>query len=122
MRKLFRAGVTLAAATLASGTLVAGLAGTAHAATIPPWETGSPPAVSPNELGGLTFYNSAGQVVTGGTISDNPIAAYVQGNTALQSGGTKADLGGVTPVISSAPGAWTGVQFGGSNYPNSTAP
>jgi hypothetical protein len=118
MRKLFRAAATVAAATVASGTLVAALAGTAHAATTPPWE----PVSNPPEVGGLTFYNSAGDVVTSGTINDNPLAAYVQGNTVLQSTGTKADLGGYTPVVDVSPGAWTGVQFGGSNYPNSGAP
>jgi Big-like domain-containing protein/putative Ig domain-containing protein len=122
MRKLLRAGVALAATALASGTFVAGLAGNAQATTTPPWETGSPPAVSPNEVGGLTFYNSSGQVITSGTISADPIAAYVQGNTALESDGTKAELGGFTPVISSPPGAWNSVPFFNSRYPNAAAP
>ena len=116
----------MAAATVVSGTLVAGLAGTAHATTVPPWEVAQPPAttpaVAPDELGGLTFYNSSGQVITGGNISDNPIAAYVQGNTTLQSGATLADLNGFTPVIDVNPGAWNEIQFSGSSTPNASAP
>ena len=116
----------MAAATVVSGTLVAGLAGTAHATTVPPWEVAQPPAttpaVAPDELGGLTFYNSSGQVITGGNISDNPIAAYVQGNTTLQSGATLADLNGFTPVINVNPGAWNEIQFSGSSTPNASAP
>jgi hypothetical protein len=112
----------VAAATVVSGTLVAGLAGTAHATTVPPWEVAQPPAttpaVAPDELGGLTFYNSSGQVITGGNISDNPIAAYVQGNTSLQSSPTLADLNGFTPVINVNPGAWNEVQFSSSALPN----
>ena len=112
-------GAALAFSTVLVGTVLANPAG---AATTPPWEVGSPPAVSPNELGGLTFYNSSGQVITGGNISDNPIAAYVQGNTALQTNGTKAQLSGFTPVIGVAPGAWNGVPFFNSPYPNHSAP
>ena len=116
----------MAAAAVVSGTLVAGLAGTAPAGTVPPWEVAQPPAttpaVAPDEVGGLTFYNSSGQVITGGNISNNPIAAYVQGNTTLQSGATLADLNGFTPVISSNPGAWNEVQFSSSATPNTSAP
>ena len=97
--------------------------GTAIAATAPPWETGSPAAVAPNEVGGLTFYNSSGQVITGGNLSDNPIAAYIQGNTALQTTPTVVDLDGYTPtqngVPVTAPGNWNDFSFGSSNLPSS---
>jgi hypothetical protein len=127
MKKLFRALTTVAATALAGGTLVAGLAGTASAATVPPWETAQAPAtnpaVFPNELGGLTFYNSSGQVITGGNISDNPIAAYIQGNTALQPAPTLVDLNGYDPTTSGAPvpapGNWSAVGLGSSNLPSS---
>ena len=112
-------GVALVVSTVLVSTVLANPVG---AETAPPWEVGSPPAVSPNEVGGLTFYNSSGQVITSGTISDDPIAAYVQGNTALQSDGTKAELSGFTPVIDVAPGAWNGVPFFNSPYPNAAAP
>ena len=123
MRRLFRSAATVALAAVAGGTLVAGLTGTAGASTTPPWEVGSPPAVSPNEIGGLTFYNSSGQVITGGNISDNPIAAYIQGNTALQGSATLADLDGYTPTQNgtpvTSPGNWNGFSFGSSNLPSS---
>jgi hypothetical protein len=127
MRKLFRAVTTVAATALASGTLVTGLAGTAHAATTPPWEVAQAPAthpaVYPNEVGGLTFYNSSGQVITGGNISDNPIAAYIQGNTALQPAPTLVDLNGFDPTTSGvpvpAPGNWNEEGLGSSSLPSS---
>ena len=127
MRKLFRAATTVTATALASGTLVAGLAGTAHSATIPPWEVAqapaTQPAVYPNEVGGLTFYNSSGQVITGGNVTDNPIAAYIQGNTALQPHPTLVDLNGFDPTQSgvpvTAPGNWEEEPLGSSNFPSS---
>jgi hypothetical protein len=126
MRRLFRSAATVALAAVASGSLVAGLTGTAEAATVPPWEVAQPPAttpaVAPNEVGGLTFYNSSGAVITGGNISDNPIAAYIQGNTALQTAPTLADLDGYTPtqngVPVTSPGNWNGFSFGSSNLPS----
>ena len=79
--------------------------------------------MSPNEVGGLTFYNSSGQVITGGNLSDNPIAAYIQGNTALQTTPTVVDLNGYTPttngVPTPAPGNWNDFSFGSSNLPSS---
>ena len=78
--------------------------------------------MAPNEVGGLTFYNSAGQVITGGTLSGEPIAAYIQGNTALQGSPTVADLDGFTPtqngVPVTAPGNWNDFSFGSSNLPS----
>ena len=109
-------GATLVVSTVLVSTLLATSAGATG--TTPPWE----PVGNPPEVGGLTFYNSSGDVITSGTINDDPVATYVQGNTVIQDTGTKADLGGYTPVVDVAPGAWTGVQFGGSNYPNSGAP
>jgi Bacterial Ig-like domain (group 3) len=118
MRRLFRSAAMVATATVASGTLIAGLAGTAHAATTPPWE----PIANPPEAGGLTFYNSSGQVITGGNISDNPIATYIQGNTVLQASPSLVDFDGYTPtqngVPVSSPGNWNGVSFGSSNLPS----
>ena len=114
MRKLIRAATAMAAAAVASGTLVAGLANTAPSATIPPWEVAqapaTTPAVYPSEVGGLTFYNSSGRVITSGNVSNNPIAAYIQGNTALQPHPTLVDLNGFDPTQSgvpvTAPGNW----------------
>src|ERR1700722_12124381 len=122
MKNFFRSAAMVALATVGSATIAGGLGGTAQAATAPPWETGSPPAVAPNEVGGLTFYNSAGQGITGGNLSGEPIAAYIQGNTALQGSPTVADLDGFTPtqngVPVTAPGNWNDFSFGSSNLPS----
>ena len=62
-------------------------------------------------------------MITGGNITNNPIAAYIQGNTALQPTPTLADLNGYDPTTSgvpvTAPGAWSGVGLGSSNLPSS---
>ncbi len=77
MKTLLRFVAAVALATVASGALVAGLAGTAHAAGTPPWE----PIGNPPEVGGLTFFNSSGQIITSGSTSTGPVAAYVQGSS-----------------------------------------
>ena len=93
-----------------------------NAATVPPWEVvqapATNPAVFPNEAGGLTFYNSSGQVITGGNITDNPIAAYIQGNHGPAARApTLVDLERVRPDPprhrpSLHPGNWSGVGLG----------
>jgi hypothetical protein len=89
----------------------------ASGTTAPPWE---PDASS---VGGLLLYNAVGQQVTGGNVTDSPIAAYIQGASTIQSGDTKATLYGYTPVSGEAPGAWTGFQLTtASAYPNAGAP
>jgi len=120
MKKLLRSVATVALATVVTGTLVAGLAGTAHAAGAPPWE----PVGNPPEVGGLTFYNSAGQVITSGSTTAAPIAAYVQGSSVARAGDTKATLFAVTPVNGQVPGVWSHEdQLSGSPvYPNLAAP
>ena len=92
-------------------------AGAASAAGNPPWEPDG------SSVGGLTFYNSAGSQITGGNISDAPLAAFVQGSTAVRAGDTKATLYGYLPKTGQAPGAWSGEILGGpTTYPNSSAP
>jgi hypothetical protein len=95
-----------------------GFAGTAFAAGNPPWE----PVANPPEVGSLQFFNAAGQQITGGNLTDSPIAAYVEGTSTIRSGDTKATLFAYTPVNGVAPGAWSGEQLGSSSYPNSSAP
>jgi hypothetical protein len=118
MKKSFRRSLAVLAVTAAaSGSLVVGLAGTASAAGNPPWE----PVGGP-DVGSLSFYNSTGQQITGGNLTDSPIAAYVQGSTALHSGDTTATLFGILPVNGVPVGQWTGDGLGGSTYPNHAAP
>ena len=117
MKKFIRSIALVATATVAAGSLVAGLGGVAHAGTAPPWE---PDASS---VGGLAFFNTAGQQITGGNLTDSPIAAYVEGASTVRAGDQKATLYGCLPVAGTAPGTWSGEALGSSTtYPNTSAP
>jgi hypothetical protein len=119
MKKIFKSLAAVALLTVAMGSLAIGLSGSAFAAGNPPWE----PVANPPEAGSLTFYNAAGQQITGGSTTAQPFAAYVQGSTALHAGDTKATVLGYTPVDGQAPGAWSGEAISASTtYPNSSAP
>ena len=98
-RPITRALAVLAMILAGFGALLTGFAGTAGAAGNPPWE----PVGSP-DVGSLVFYNSAGQQITGGDLTDNAIAEYVQGTTTL-AGDNKATLKVYTPVNGQAVGA-----------------
>jgi hypothetical protein len=90
---------------------------TSGATTTPPWE---PDAQS---VGGLLFYNASGVAITGGNVTDSPLAAYVQGETIVRTGDTKATLYGYLPVDGQLPAAWSGEQLRASTaYPNASAP
>ncbi len=96
--------------------LLAGSGGAALAAA-PPWEP------DPSSIGGLTFYDAAGNQITGGNINDAPFATYVQAGAAGRAGDTKATLFGYLPKNGVAIGAWTGEALSGSpTYPNASAP
>lgn len=84
----------------------------------PPWES----MVTAN--GAITFYNSHGQVVTGGSITASGLGAYAAATTADgRAGDTKATLFVYTPVSGENPGLWSGEQISiSSGYPNATAP
>jgi hypothetical protein len=117
MKHTLKSAVTVAALVAAAGGAVLLTAGAAQAAT-PPW-VGS----DPNEVGGLEFFNAAGQQITGGTLSDTPFTAYIVGTTAVRAtGDVKATLYGYLPNPSAAPGAWSGETLSASTvYPNATA-
>jgi Bacterial Ig-like domain (group 3) len=108
---------SLAALTAVAAGLFIGGVGAASAATAPPWEPDS------SSVGGLTFYNAAGHVITGGSVATAPIAAYVEGSKAVRAGDTKATLFGFKPVAHQDPTQWSGAQLSASTaYPNSAAP
>jgi hypothetical protein len=86
-------------------------------ATAPPWEP------DPDSVGALIFYNSSGQVVTGGSTTESPVAAYVEGTKTLRSGDTKVSLFGYLPVKGQTTGEWSGEQLGSTTaFPNTSAP
>jgi len=98
------------------GGVLAGTASMASAATTPPWEP------DPNALGSLTFYNSAGQVITGGTNLSH-LADFVQASTTDATNGTKATLEFAAPVPSTPTGSFTtSIVSASTNFPNAAAP
>jgi hypothetical protein len=118
MSHLVRRLAACASSAVAVSAVLLALPGTASATSgNPPWEPDT------NSGGGLLFYNSAGQQVFGGSTTDQPIAAYVEGTAAPHSGDTKATLYGFTPVIGQQPTQWSGESLGlSTNYPNVGAP
>jgi hypothetical protein len=110
------AGVTallIAGTALTVGVFGAPLAG----ASTPPWEPDA------NSVGGLLLYNSSGTQIISGSVTSQPIEAYVQGSTTVRAGDTKATLYGYLPVSGEAPGQWSGEAMGSStSYPNASAP
>lgn len=117
MKRLLTSVASVAVATVASGGLLVGFAGSAAAGGPPPFEPDA------NSVGGLTFYTAAGTVITGGSVNDSPIAAFVQGNSVVRAGDNKATLFGYLPVNGQVPGQWSGEALGASTvYPNASAP
>jgi hypothetical protein len=111
-----------ALATVAAGAVVTSFAEAAHAATTPPWENPSNTTLfDSNDVGQLKFYNAAGQQITGGPVTNAPIAAYVQGTTILDPADTKATLLARTPVSGENAGLFTGEGLSlSTTYPVST--
>ena len=115
-RSRLRAAALSAAFLLVSALAVVAVPGVAHATT-PPFEP------DPLSIGGLTFFDATGNVVTGGSITDDPLAAYVQASTAGRAGDDKATLFGYVPKLGVASGAWGGEGLTASDvYPNVAAP
>jgi hypothetical protein len=110
--------VMAGAASLAiASSVILGAVGTAQAAATPPWEP------DPSSVGGLTFYDAGGNVVTHGNVSDAPFASYVLGSNTIRAGDTKATLFGYLPKNGVAIGAWSGEAISTSpNFPNAGAP
>jgi hypothetical protein len=100
---------------IAGGFLAFG-AGSASAATTPPFEP------DPSAIGSISFFNSAGAPVTGGNLTDQ-IAAYAQGSAQPDAGDVKAALFGYLPKNGQVPGQFSGEGLtGASVYPNAAAP
>ena len=94
------------------------LAAPASASTDPPWEP------DPSALGTLTFYNSSGQVVTGGSDLAH-LFDYVEASTVDSASGTKATLVFANPIppASTPTGNFpTGQGSASTAFPNAGAP
>ena len=108
----------LLAGTAATG---AGAASATTAPTPPPWQV--PTQLDPNEVGTLSLYDTAGNVVTTGSVNDLPLSAYQLGSGQGRTGDNKATLFAATPAFGVAPGAWPLSQMStASTYPNPAAP
>ena len=118
MFRIPRSLTTAAIAALSLGGIVAsGIATPASAAGGPPWGTEAA------SVGSLNFYNAQGQRITGGNLTDQPLAAYIEGTTTIRSGDNKATLFAYTPVNGVSPGGWSGEQVSTTTvYPNGAAP
>jgi hypothetical protein len=96
MKLSLRSVVTGAAALVIAGGALAATVGTAAAATPPPWEPDT------HGLGHLTFFDSSGNVVTGGSDLSH-LFAYAQASTADTTGGLKATLEFANPQPAPTP-------------------
>jgi hypothetical protein len=104
------------AGAVASAVLV-GIPASSAASAKPPYEPDH------HSAGGLFFYNAKGKVITGGSLTGAPFAAYVKGTSSLRSGDTKATLYGYLPRKGQVPGQFSGEQLTTSDtYPNHSAP
>jgi hypothetical protein len=91
----------------------------------PPWDnTGTPPA-DPNSqapYGSIVFYDTNGNVVTGGTNLSH-LFDYAVATTGPDSGATKATLFFAAPNHSLPTSSWaTSIQSASNTFPNSSAP
>lgn len=124
-RSLTVGASALAVAGLAAASIAMAAGGAANASggggATPPWQSS---INSGALLGGITFYNAQGQVVTGGSITASGFGAYAVASTPdARSGDDKAGLYIYTPVNGVNPGAFSGLSFtAATNYPSSSAP
>jgi hypothetical protein len=125
LSRIFAASAAVLTGSLGAAVTAHGVAGAAAhaerspalAATAPPWEP------NPNSVGSLAFYNSSGAAITGGSLTSQPVAAYVQGTSIVRAGDTKATLFAYTPDQGEATGQWNGLALSASTpYPNAAAP
>ncbi len=117
MTSTLRRSVTAGVVGLLTAAAFVAVGAAATATTTPPWEPDA------NSVGGLLFFNAQGNQITGGSINDQPLAAYVEGTTAVRHGDTNAVLSGYQTVSGQLPSQWNGdVLSGSTTYPNSSAP
>ena len=113
-RVLGTATVLTVAATV--GTLMVGI--TAASAAAPVWEPDTG-----NAVGTLTFYDASGNVISGGSTSTAPFAAYAVGSAVIRSGDTQAQTLFANPDPASATTAWFKTNAGlYTANPTTTAP
>ncbi len=101
----------IGALAISVGTLLTTMGGTSAATVTPGWEP------DPNAIGSITFYDSSGHVITGGTLDSAPFAAYAVAGHAGRSGDNHADLYAYTPQEGGAnPQTWSGDLLSAGQY------
>jgi hypothetical protein len=118
--------LTAAALVAAGGGTILAVAGPATAqGSAPPWAPGGV-SQDQNAIGGLAFFNSAGNQITSGPIGTAPFAAYAVGlaQTEPPIVDTKATLFAYVPQVGQTPDVWsTDTQIGLSTaFPVASAP
>jgi hypothetical protein len=101
----------IGALAISIGTLLTTTGGASAASVTPGWEP------DPNAIGSITFYDSSGNVITGGTLDSAPFAAYAVAGHAGRSGDNHADLYAYTPQEGGAnPQTWSGDLLSAGQY------
>lgn len=119
LKSAIAAGALLASA---GGVLLGGVTNATAQGTPTPW---APNGVSqdPNAIGGLAFFDAAGNQITSGSSNSGPFAAYTVGFAEPRSGNTIAFTSIFTPQVGVTPDQWLGSALTGSTvYPNTAAP
>jgi hypothetical protein len=113
-----KATAGFASAASVAGVFLLGMA-SASAAT-PPWENTTS---SPNAVGTISFYDTTGAQITGGAISDSPLAKYFVGSVAPQANGTQAVITACLPQAGVLPDNWScDYLTSPHNYPVTSGP
>ena len=110
-----RLTILTASTAMAAGLVVAGA--TNASATTPPWEP------TTQSVGTITFYDASGNVITSGSTSTAPFAAYAVGSATVRAGDVQAQVLFANPDHTSDPGVWFKANAGlYTHYPLSTGP
>jgi hypothetical protein len=116
MKLNLRRAISSASVLAIAGGVLAATASIANAATTPPWEPDA------QAVGTLTLYNSAGQVVTGGSNLSH-LFDYAVASSPDATLGTKATLTFAAPAPGVPTGSWfTALGSAATNFPNAAAP
>jgi hypothetical protein len=110
MNDVRRRVVAVMGALALGGGLILAATSNATAGTTPGWEPDA------QAIGTITFYNSSGTVITGGSLDASPFAAYAVASHAGRSGDTQAQLYADTPQQGANPQTWSGDLLSASGY------
>ncbi|HSY14352.1 MAG TPA: Ig-like domain-containing protein [Jatrophihabitantaceae bacterium] len=123
----FKSALTVTALVAgAGGALLLGMGNASAQGTATPWAPGGVDQDA-NAVGGLSFFDASGNLITSGQINNAPFAAYVEGRVAprvTNPTDTKATLYMYIPVAGQTPDTWTTNEqiTLSTTYPNASAP